>query len=35
MRDCKDLLEMQQFWGAEDRKIVGGLKALIHFLFLS
>ncbi len=32
MLDCNDLREMQQLWGTEERKIVGGVKALIQFL---
>lgn len=32
MLDYNDLMEMQQLWGTEDRKIVGGVKALIQIL---
>lgn len=35
MYDCNDLMEMQQRWGAEERKIVGGVKTLIQYLFRS
>lgn len=35
MHDCSDLMEMQQRWGAEERKIVSGVKTLIQYLFHS
>ncbi len=35
MLNYEALMEMEQRWGAEDRKIVGGVKALIQYLFLS
>ena len=35
MYDCSDLMEMQQRWGAEERKIVSGVKTLIQYLFHS
>lgn len=31
---CQNLMEMQR-WGAEERKIVAGVKTLIQFLFRS
>lgn len=34
MLECHDLMEMQR-WGAEERKIVAGVKTLIQFLFRS
>ena len=35
MYDCSNLMEMQQRWGAEERKIVSGVKTLIQYLFHS
>lgn len=35
MLDDTIQMELEQRWGAEDRKIVGGVKALIQFLFRS
>ncbi len=35
MHSYEDLMEIQQRWGTEERKIVSGVKTLIQFLFLS
>ena len=35
MYDCNNLMEMQQRYGAEERKIVGGVKTLIQMIFRS
>lgn len=35
MYDCNNLMEMQQRYGAEERKIVGGVKTLIQMIFHS